>query len=209
MRALNRRDLTRFFAALAARVPCRVTLVLTGGGEAMLLGGRRPTGDLDFGLSVAARDRHRWPDVETAVAAATAETGVAVQFSDDIDRWSSVSVPPAIRGSRRLRTVGRLSVCLLDPACWAVYKLARYLDADVEDLVAVLRHAHVPWSRLARFCGVALRSSPRSTQLILFRRQVEHFFRLQGATVWGKRFDAERAVRAFQRAARIPVPPRA
>jgi hypothetical protein len=205
VRALTRRDLSRFFGALASRLPCRVTLVLTGGGEALLLGGRRPTGDIDFGVNVHARDRHRWPDVEAAIAATTAETGIAVRFSDDIDRRSSVSVPAGRRTSRRLRTIGSLDVRLLDPACWAIYKLARYLDSDVEDLVAVLRNARVPWLGLARLCGVALRSSPRSTQLGLFRHHVEHFFRIHGSAVWGRRFDEERAVRTFRRAGTIPV----
>src|SRR5205085_12371713 len=108
---------------------------------------------------------------------------------DDIDRWSSISVPARRRRSRRLRTIGRLSVRLLDPGCWAVYKLARYLDSDVEDLVAVLRRVGVSAARLAGLCGVALRSSPRSTQLALFRRHVEHFFRTHGSVVWGDGFD--------------------
>jgi hypothetical protein len=37
-----------------------------------------------------------------------------------------------------------------------------------------------------------------------FRRHVEHFFATHGAAVWGKRFDATRAVAAFHRAAKIP-----
>jgi hypothetical protein len=203
--ALTRRDLDRFLRTLAGRLPCRATLVLTGGSQAMLLGGTRPTADIDFGLSLAGSDAGRWLEVEALVGAAARDSGVAVQFAEDVDRWSSVSIPPGRRRTRSLGRLGRLSVRLLDPRCWAVYKLARYLQPDVEDLVAVLRRERVPWASLARLCGESLRSSPRSTQLRLFRGQVEHFFAAHGRAVWGARFEPERAIGAFRRAAGIPA----
>jgi hypothetical protein len=206
MRGLTRADLGRFFAALGGRLPCPLRMVLTGGGEAMLLGGTRPTGDVDFGLVVARERRHHLPEIEAAIAEASAGTGVRVQYSTDIDRWSSVAIPPRRRRTRLLRRVGRLSIHLLEPACWAVYKLARYLDSDVEDLRAVLRRQRVPSAGLARLCGESLRASPRSTQLFLFRRQVEHFFREHGAAVWGRRFDPEVAIATFRRVAGLPRP---
>jgi len=201
--ALGRRDLARFFEAFARRLPCPAKLILTGGTEALLLGGRRPTGDVDFGLVLSGKKMQWWPEVESAVAAAAREAGVAVQYSTDIDRWSSVAIPPGRRRTRSYRRIGRLSVHLLDPTCWAVYKLARYLDADVEDLRAVLRRQRVSSVALARLCGVSLRSSPRSSQLFLFRKQVEHFLLEHGRVVWGRGFDPTRAIATFHRAARI------
>ncbi|TMB00216.1 MAG: hypothetical protein E6J70_11000 [Deltaproteobacteria bacterium] len=201
MRALTRRDLSRFLRTFARQLPCPTTLILTGGSEALVLGGTRPTGDVDFGLVV--RSQRRWPEVEAAVAAAAREARVVVQYSSDLDRWSSVTIPPRRRRTRPYRRVGRLSVRLLEPACWAVYKLARYLDADVEDLRTVLRRERVPSLALARLCGESLRASPRSTQLFLFRRQVEHFLAQHGRAIWGRRFDVSRTVAAFHRAAGI------
>ena len=201
--ALGRRDLARFFEAFARRLPCPAKLILTGGTEALLLGGRRPTGDVDFGLVLSGKEMRWWPEVESAVAAAAREAGVAVQYSTDIDRWSSVAIPPRRRKTRSYRRIGRLSVHLLDPTCWAVYKLARYLDADVEDLRAVLRRQRVSSVALARLCGVSLRASPRSSQLFLFRKQVEHFLLEHGRAVWGRGFDPAGAIATFHRAARI------
>ena len=177
-------------------------MTLTGGGEAMLLGGSRATGDVDFQLVVPARHRGRWSEVEAAVATAAEAVGVAVQFSDDIDRWSSISIPASRRRTRPLWRIGRLTVRLLEPSCWAVYKLARYLQQDQEDLVAVLRREAVSATVFARLCGVCLRTSPRSTQLALFRRQVEHFFRAFGVRIWGVRFDPEPVIDVFLRAAK-------
>jgi hypothetical protein len=178
-----------------------VRLILTGGGEALVLGGSRPTRDLDFGAVV--EESSRWPEVEQAIAAAAAEAGFPVQYSEDIDRWSAIAIPRKRFRSRPFRRVGRLSVHLLDPRCWAVYKLARYLDSDAEDLIAVLRTCRVSAMALARLCGESLRTSPRSPALFSFRAQVEHFFRDHGRNVWGKRFDPERAVIVFHQTAAI------
>ncbi len=99
---------------------------------------------------------------------------------------------------------GRVQVCLLEPVYWAVPKLARYLDTDAADIRAVFRAQGVKPAPLARLCGRALRASPRSTALFSFRQHVEHFFATHGPEIWGSDFDAESAVRVFQRAAGMP-----
>jgi len=195
---LTRADLRRFFVVLAAALPCRVRLILTGGGAALVLGGTRPTGDIDFGIVTAGP----LDDVETAIAHAVEQTGVVVQYSTDIDRWSAVAVPPARFRTRPYQRFGKLSVHLLEPKCWAVYKLTRYLDSDVEDLIGVLRRERSTPLALARLCGESLRASPRSPQLFNFRRQVEHFFLTHGTAIWGARFEPARAIAAFHRCAR-------
>lgn len=201
MAALTERKLNRFFEELARRIPCRVKIVLTGGSEAMVLGGSRVTGDIDFGVSI--RARRFWPEVERAIGDAASASRVAVQYSADIDRWSSISVPVRRRRTRLLRNVGRLAVHLLDPACWAVYKLARFLESDIEDLCALLRRQPVPARKLAGLCGESLKASPRSPSLILFRRQVEHFFLKHGRDIWGAGFDPADAIATFRKAAGI------
>jgi hypothetical protein len=198
--------LDAFFKALAERVPCRVKLILTGGAEGLLLGSTRPTGDLDFGITLItatkAHERH-WAEVEAAIAAASQVAGVTVQYSTDIDRWSAITMPSYQRHTRLYRRFGRVWVHLLEPAHWAVPKLARYLDTDAADVQTVLRAQGVKPEPLARLCGRALRASPRSTAQFSFRQHVEHFLRTHGPAVWGSDFDAEVAVRAFQRAAGI------
>lgn len=201
MEALTERKLNRFFEELARRIPCRVKIVLTGGSEAMVLGGSRVTGDIDFGVSI--RAKRFWPDVERAIGDAANVSRVVVQYSADIDRWSSISVPVRRRRTRLLRNVGGLAVHVLDPVCWAVYKLARFLESDIEDLCALLRKQSVQPRRLARLCGDSLKASPRSPALILFRRQVEHFFRKNGRDIWGTQFDPTDAIATFHRAAGI------
>jgi hypothetical protein len=197
-----------FFAALAERVPCRLKLILTGGAEALLLGSTRPTGDLDFGIVLmtpAAVHEQQWTEVEAAIAEASRVAGVTVQYSTDIDRWSAITMPGYQRHTRLYRQYGRVRVHLLEPIYWAVPKLARYLDTDSADIQAVLRAQGVKPEALARLCGRALRASPRSTAQFSFRRHVEHFLRTHGPAIWGEEFDAEAAVRVFQRAAGRPT----
>jgi len=204
MENLSPAVLDAFFGELAARVPCRVKIILTGGAEALLLGSTRPTRDLDFGIALTAipevGEQH-WAEVEAAIAEASQTTGVAAEYSGDIDRWSSIAMPDYQRHTRPYKRFGRVSVHFLEPAYWAVPKLARYLDTDTTDLEAVLRTQGVKPKHLARVCSRAFRASPRSTALFSFRQHVEHFYRTYGVGIWGGCFDAEAAIRTFRRGA--------
>ena len=203
MRSLTARDLDRFLEALASRIPIRAKVIITGGMEARVLGGTRPTADIDFGLVLRPADERSYPEFESVVRAVAEDLDVVVQFSSDIDRWSSIAIPPSKFRTLPYRRIGRLSAHLLDPACWAVYKLARYRESDIHDLVAVLKREQVAPLRLAGLCGASLRSSPRSTALHSFRKQVEHFFRKHGAAIWGNSFDPDPGIARFHREAGI------
>jgi hypothetical protein len=181
-----------------------VKIILTGGAEALLLGSSRPTADVDFGIALTARkadEEPSWAAVETAIAGASQAAGVVIQYSTDIDRWSLVIMPNYRRHTQPYRRYGRVTVHLLEPAYWAVPKLARYLDTDRLDLQVVLRSQRVRPQHLAQVCGRALRTSPRSSALFLFRQDVEDFLRTHGAQVWGDDFDAGAAIGVFHRAA--------
>jgi hypothetical protein len=210
MIALTREAIDAFFQALAQRTPCHLKVILTGGAQAMLCGGTRLTRDIDFGLLLRVVPEKRealWEQIETAVAEAAQETSVTVQFAEDIDRWSSITMFDYQKHTRPYRRFGRVTVHLLDPADWAVPKLARSFDSDTADLIEVLRQQRVSPMKLARVCGKSLCASPRSTALTLFRRQVESFFREHGKAVWGEEFDADKAIAQFHRAARIRLRP--
>lgn len=88
MRELRRDDLDAFFHTLAKNLPCRVEIILTGGAEGLLLGSTRPTRDIDFGVLLQSRFAEQaaaWEGVESAIAEAAEETGVTVQYAQDID----------------------------------------------------------------------------------------------------------------------------
>jgi hypothetical protein len=206
MAALSFEDFDAFFQALAARVPGRVKIIITGGAAAMLLGSSRPTQDLDFGLALVASSTGidvAWAGVEAAIAAAAELVRITVQYSADIDRWSLIAMPGYQRHTRPHKRYGLLTVHLLEPTYWAVQKLTRYVDSDIMDLQSVLGEQGVAPLQLARVCGRSLRASPRSTALFTFRQHVEDFFRTYGPGLWGPAFEPELTIRAFHRAAGI------
>lgn len=204
---MDPRAIDRFFRTLAEEFGRRATVIVTGAAAGSLWGHVRPSRDIDFGVELLSRNPPAWDAFQTAVDRTSQQTGIQANYAEDIDRWSSISLLDWRRHTVRYRRFGKLEVRLLDPVYWAIGKLARYFELDVDDLVAVLRRRRVPADATVRVWGRALRASPRSTAVLHFCNQVEHFLRAYGRTMWGHRFDPEAAVRAFHRAAGIRATP--
>jgi hypothetical protein len=197
---MTRRQIERFFRLVseAAREPA--TVILTGAAAGSLWGHVRPSLDIDFALRPRRRHRRSWTNLEEAVEQATRLTGIRANYTEDIDRWSSISLLDYRRHARPFRRFGLLRVQVMDPAYWSIGKVSRYLDPDVRDLVAVLRRRRVPLRSLVRLWARAVRRSPRSPALTQFCRQAEQFLRAYGRRVWGTAFNAERTIGEFRRA---------
>src|SRR5206468_1209422 len=99
---------------------------------------KRVTFDIDFELMLLRPRRgSEWEDVQKAFEAVSRATGITPQYSDDIDRWSSIALPS--KASRLFEKIGKVEIRILDPALWSIGKLTRFLPTDVSDLVAVLK----------------------------------------------------------------------
>lgn len=196
---MSPRQIDRFFRALARELNQPATVIVTGAAAGSLWGHVRPSLDIDFAIRPSHRGAAAWAQIEGAVNRAIQRTSVAVNYAEDIDRWGPISLLDYRKHATLYRRFGTLRVKILDPAYWSIGKINRYLEPDVQDLVGVLSHERVPVKRLVAVWAKALRSSPRSTACTLFRNQAEHFLRTYGATVWGKPFDAEAALRQFSR----------
>ena len=196
---MSPRQIERFFQALARELKLPATVILTGAAAGALWGHVRPSLDIDFAIRPARGGAAGWNAIEEAMGRATQRTGIAVNYAEDIDRWRGISLLDYTRHTRPYRRFGSLNVRLLDPVYWSIGKISRYLDPDVQDVVGVLTRHPVSVRQLLAVWAKALRASPRSTASTLFRRQAEHFLRSYGSSIWGKPFDAEKAVRQFQR----------
>ncbi len=204
---MNLQGISRVFRALKKEFdqPCRV--ILTGAGAGVVYGRIRATMDLDFALkfktgSLAAKEK-LWREFQEAAKKVSAKTGIAFQYAEDIDRWSSITFLDYEKHARPFKKFGRMEVCLLDPSYWAIGKLARYLEPDIRDLVTVLKKTKTSWKKLAPILGLALKKSPKSTACFLFRRQVEDFFTTYGKRIWRKAYSKEKAIQTFHKAAGI------
>ncbi|MBI2495869.1 MAG: hypothetical protein HYY90_03295 [Candidatus Omnitrophica bacterium] len=191
-------QIERFFRTLAQECDEPATVILTGAAAGSLWGHIRPSVDIDFAIRPSRRSRRRWAAIEEAIERTVRRTGISANYAEDIDRWSSVSLLDYQRHARPYRRFGTLRVRVLDPAYWSIGKMSRYLDPDVRDVVAVFRRHPVALPRLLRLWARAARASPRSLAVTQFCRQAEHFLRTDGRAIWGRAFDAERAIARFR-----------
>lgn len=193
-------QIDRFFRTLAREYPHSATVIVTGAAAAALWGHVRPSLDIDFSIRTGQRSPSAWSELEQAIDRTVRLTGIRVNYAEDIDRWSSVSLMDYRRHTMPHRRFASLEVRLLDPTYWSIGKLSRYLEPDVNDLVNVVQRWRIRADRLIQVWGRAVRRSPRSLALTQFCRQAEHFFRASGPTIWGNTFDADRAIAKFRRA---------
>lgn len=199
---MNARQIDRFFQVVGRELKRPARVIVTGAAAGALWGHVRPSLDIDFAIRVRGGARG-WAAVEAAVERAKQLTSIEANYAIDIDRWGAITLLDYDRHTHYYKTFGQLKVELLDPAYWTIGKLTRSLQTDLDDLVAVLKRRKHPLRPLLRLWGRALRKSPRSVVCTQFRHQVEQFLRGSGRQVWGKAFDAPRAIAAFHRYANV------
>ncbi len=206
---MNARQVSRYFKTLSLFFAAPCEILLTGAAAGAVYGRVRASMDVDFALKIkvlrASEKQNAWQEFEAAAVKTKEATGIAAQYAEDIDRWSSISFLDYWKHTRPFKRFGRIDVQLLEPAYWAIGKFARYLDPDVRDMIHVFRKTKTSWPELARVLGSALKKSPKSTACFLFRRQVEDFFTAYGKKVWGRKFSGYEAIRLFHKSAGIKL----
>ena len=195
---MNPKQIERFFKILAKKLDGPSQVVLTGAANGSLLGGVRPSLDIDFAIDVLKKSPEAWAKVSTAIEGASRAAGISVNFAEDIDRWGMVSLLDYKKHTRLFWRFGSLWVKTLDPRYWSIGKMTRYLESDAQDMVQVFRRQKVPFRSLSVLWAKALRASPPSTGLFLVRKHVETFYRDWGRKVWGTEFDPEKAINGFR-----------
>lgn len=206
---MRRSEVRRFFHLLSRYFKHRMTIILTGAACGFFYGRIRATMDIDFAVKVGRLPRRkkdlRWQEFARAVEVVTQRTGIAVQYAEDIDRWSSITFLDYERHTKPLERFGFIRVRLLEPPYWSIGKFARYLDPDIRDLIQILKRTKTSPRTLVRVLGQALRKSPKSTACFSFRKQVEDFLSAYGKQVWGRTYSKDEALRSFYQAAGIKL----
>lgn len=197
------KEIERFFRRLAQELDEPVVVILTGAAAGSLMGNIRSSADIDFAIEPQQKQARRWWEIETALRRTTEKTGITAQYARDIDRWGMISLLDYRKKAVPFRKFGRVEVRLLTLPYWAIGKFSRFLEIDVEDLIAVLKKSKTNPAVLAKTLGKALRASPPSSQRFQFREHVEFFLRRFGRKIWGSSFNATKAIAAFHRSARI------
>ena len=191
---MNLKQANVFFASLGDELKTPLVIALTGGMAASLLADPRTTDDIDFAVLKAAKAQKDWEAVLQKLAS---RHGVVLQYSEDIDRWSSVSYLDWQKHSRPWKKFENLEVRILEPLYWSIEKIARATQRDILDLEAVLKAQKIPWQKLVTLWARSLRNSPASTSLFNARKQMEGFLKESGGKIWGKSFELEAALKKF------------
>lgn len=174
----------RFFLNLSCQLGQPATVILIGGAAALLLGGARPTEDIDFAIKgKGPADR-----LADAISTARNQTGVKTEYAEDIERWSMLTLLDYRKHTRFYKAFGSLRVEILEPEYWSIGKVGRYYDSDIEDMIVVFKNQKIKVDDLLSVWKKSLEKSPLSDELFHFKKHVIHFLNTYGVQIWGGKF---------------------
>lgn len=189
-------QLERFLQELARRWKQPLKVTLTGAWAVAVWGYVRATQDVDFEVEGLRADNAEAFDA--AARAAGEAAGLAVQYSTNIDRWSSIVLLDYRQHTTRWKRAGAIDVHVLDVKHWSIGKINRYIDRDIQDLIEAFGRLKPDPVALAQFWRTAIAKSPASTQQWQTKQQALSFFRQHGRAVWGDHVPLERIEQALQ-----------
>lgn len=144
MAALNRSVVERFLTAVGQRCEPGTTLYLLGGGALELLGGARPTIDLDY-----VGDDKQTDNLQELLAQVAGSMQIeleAVPIAEFVPLPEGADTRAVFVGA-----FGNLTVYVFDPYTIALSKLDRGFDTDIEDIIFLVQRQLITVERLAEF----------------------------------------------------------
>ena len=82
---MNPKEIERFFKGIAKDFNEDATVYLTGAAAGALMGGVRPSLDVDFGVEL--KNSKKWEQLTAAIEKNKVLTGLGSNYDEDIDRW--------------------------------------------------------------------------------------------------------------------------
>ncbi len=193
---MKKNDIDVFFEKLSNEWKHPTEIILIGGAAALLFGGVRPTLDVDFQFQF--KEACSFNAFSEAVAKVVHQTGVQAQFSDNVDRWSSLSFLDFDKNIILYKTFNEIKVYLAHPLYWSIGKIGRYLVSDCQDMIEVFKKNPFDPIKLAQLWRKALSKSPRSEQLFVMKKYMIDFFRHYGQKIWGDTFDLKKIIQIYE-----------
>lgn len=200
---MKSRTVDLFFEKLDRGLQRPAEVIVTGAQAAALMGHLRPSLDIDFEIRL--KEKQEGPQdlagIEAVIKHASEETGVAVNYSQDISHWSMIDYLDYRKTARLYKKIGRVTVRVIAPGHWTIGKMGRFLEVDIRDISKVIRKQKLAPGRLVGLWAEAFRASPLSLEKGRFRDNVFYFLKRYGKKLWGRGFSSERAIEDFKRAA--------
>ncbi|MBL7065839.1 MAG: hypothetical protein ISS49_16810 [Anaerolineae bacterium] len=149
--------LQSFLQRLGERSPGAGDFYLLGGSALCLLGNPRTTVDVDYTFEL---DTGSVEQFEVTVAELAAEMCLDVEA---VPPGEFVPLPPQAHERRRLvGRYGQLDVYIFDPYSIALSKIARGFEADLEDVMFMLREGLIEFRELERHFNAILPDAPKA-----------------------------------------------
>lgn len=103
------------------------------------------------------------------------------EFSSDISRWEMIDIPEGYRDRavplENVKTE-KIKVFLLSPLDLIISKLRVFRDKDIQDAIFLVKKFEIKKSELRKVSEQAIQQSPPSTEILRFRRSLQHFLKL-------------------------------
>ena len=155
MEPVTRIALERFLQRLGERYPGQGDLYLLGGCALCLLGNPRTTVGVDYTLELESESLVQFQEALSEVAA---EMRLDV---DEVPLAEFIPLPPQARERRRLvGRYGQLDVYIFDLYSIALSKIARGFEADLEDVLFLLREGMIEFRELEHHFDIILPEAP-------------------------------------------------
>jgi len=150
-------NLKSFLQRLGERYPGVATIYLLGGSALCLLGSPRVTQDVDYIVEVAPEGAARF---RVVLAELAAEMRLDLE---DVPLAEFIPLPSGAHERRRaVGRFGQLEVYIFDPYSIALSKIARGFEADLEDVVFMLREHLIEFDELERLFEQILPKAPEA-----------------------------------------------
>lgn len=172
--------MNRFFEELDRQLSRPATIILVGGAAALLLGGVRPTQDVDFSIQT----KEAPSIVARGILFSEKQSGLQSEYSSDIERWSMLNLLDYRKHVRPYKKFGKVNVTILEPEYWSIGKMGRYYDSDIQDMVSVFKNQNTQLSPLVSVWKKVIKDSPLSDDLFHFKKHIEHFLNHFGGQFW-------------------------
>jgi len=157
MEAVTSATLETFLQRLGQQTSCTGSFYLLGGSALCLLGSPRTTADIDYAFEAEAGSLEQF---QATVAELAAEMCLDVE-AVPLDEF--IPLPPQARERRRLvGRYGRLDVYLFDLYSIALSKIARGFEADLDDVMFLLREHLIEFGDLEAHFNAILPDAPRA-----------------------------------------------
>jgi len=183
---MNKKKINEFFRRLDAKLNEPAVVILVGASAGSLMGHVRPSFDIDFEIRLKKSTPVKKTRLANVILKTAAETGVAVNFSENIGGGSMISYLDYRQTALRYKKFGKLDVKLIEPAYWTIGKMTRFLELDIQDMVKIIHKKKLKPTEMILVWAQAFRSSDLSLELGQFKEHVLFFLKQYSKRLWGQ-----------------------